>query len=650
MTQQSLPANLESALRSLTNAHQAAGRPYSPCPFWFWNDHLAIPTLLNQMADFRAHGVYAFVIHPRIGLPKDQGWMSPSLLSCYRAVLTEAKRTGMWVMLYDEGMYPSGSASGQVVSADPSHQCRCLVAVDLRAPHNSIGTLALDLVRQGIHLSILNQSPLPNGVTLETIIDSEESHLAILSVPIPSVIRGLHYLDESSASEDTPLAADILNPQAVNSFIHHSYARFYSEFSEFFGDTIKAIFTDEPNVLGRPTADLKKLGAIPGTTGIIPHASRLLRTDATAVLANLFSQDPDIRKTALAQWWSAIRARLEETFYTPLSNWCQAHNTLLTGHPDRPDEIGALKHFHITGQDIVWRELLPDDPQSLYTPTATCAKGAASAAAHLGRKRNLNEFAGAYGHELTEREFTWLAKWLLIRGCNLLVPHAFYYSLRGPRKDERPPDVGPNSPWWPRFLSYAQAWSRLAYLNTEGTPSTQVAILSPSDSLPIHSAAALLRNRIDFHYLDESLLSSGVLTADSEFHYGPHHYRAIIIDTAHTYGHFTNSVAETLPPDLAHYWHPSNGEDSLVAALSKRITTQTFIESPSKDLRIRTLRTPDRASWTILFNEGSDPAPYTLLQPAVNFDPESAQYQLLAANTAQILAAHQITIFLHTLP
>jgi hypothetical protein len=34
--------------------------------------------------------------------------------------------------------------------------------------------------------------------------------------------------------------------------------------------------------------------------------------------------------------------------------------------------------------------------------------------------------------------------WLFIRGGNLISPHAFYYSIQDDRRDERPPDVGPN--------------------------------------------------------------------------------------------------------------------------------------------------------------------------------------------------------------
>ena len=107
------------------------GNEYSIVPFWFLNDELDEDELIRQLSDFRDHGVDACVIHPRIGLPRDTGWMSEKLLGAMRIVLEEAERTGMWVMLYDEGMYPSGSASGAVAATDGRFRPRALFACDL---------------------------------------------------------------------------------------------------------------------------------------------------------------------------------------------------------------------------------------------------------------------------------------------------------------------------------------------------------------------------------------------------------------------------------------------------------------------------------------------------------------------------------------
>ena len=86
---------------------QCPPREFSVMPFWFWNDALDAAEIVGQIADFERHGVYGFIIHPRIGLPQDMEWMSDALLDFYAVAIKEAARRGMKVLLYDEGMYPS---------------------------------------------------------------------------------------------------------------------------------------------------------------------------------------------------------------------------------------------------------------------------------------------------------------------------------------------------------------------------------------------------------------------------------------------------------------------------------------------------------------------------------------------------------------
>ena len=52
--------------------------------------------MVRQIADFEAHGVYGFVIHPRVGLPRDIGWMSERMLHFVRFAVEEAERRGMY--------------------------------------------------------------------------------------------------------------------------------------------------------------------------------------------------------------------------------------------------------------------------------------------------------------------------------------------------------------------------------------------------------------------------------------------------------------------------------------------------------------------------------------------------------------------------
>ena len=57
--------------------------------------------------------------------------MSDAMIDYMRFAIEQAERRNMWVVLYDEGMYPSGSSSGQVVAANPAYRTRGLFAVDL---------------------------------------------------------------------------------------------------------------------------------------------------------------------------------------------------------------------------------------------------------------------------------------------------------------------------------------------------------------------------------------------------------------------------------------------------------------------------------------------------------------------------------------
>ena len=106
---------------------QNPGPAYSPLPFWFWNDRLDEEELVRQLDDFHRHGIDGVVIHPRLGMA-GVGYLSDEYLTLVKRVCAEAKRRFMNVLLYDDGMYPSGSAHGEVVKEEPRFAARRLCA------------------------------------------------------------------------------------------------------------------------------------------------------------------------------------------------------------------------------------------------------------------------------------------------------------------------------------------------------------------------------------------------------------------------------------------------------------------------------------------------------------------------------------------
>lgn len=563
-------------------------RPYAPVPFWFLNDRLTETELLRQIAEMDRVGVGGFVLHPRVGLPRDQGWMSKPLLAMLRACCAEAKRRGLRVVLYDEGMYPSGSASGQVVAENPAWQCRALVARD--TPTVSPGE------------NVEAEFAAPDG-----------TRKWCVSIPLPSVIRGLHYttLDDGgpasppSDAEDNPPAADLLNPEAMAAFLRLVHDRYAEALGEFFGDTVTGIFTDEPSLLGRPlplTGVTTSAGMRlqPGTCGILDEVRRITGRDFVGDLGALFFDAPGSAETRRA-WHRAVRLRMEQTYYAPMSAWCLRHGLELMGHPERPDDLALQRYFHVPGQDLVWRWVLPG-PTATRGPQSTQAKSAASAAAHLGRPRNSNEFCGAYGHELTFEEMKWLADHCLVRGQNLLIPHAYYYSVRGPRRDERPPDVGLNSEWVDRLPAFNAYVERMSRLVAESTPVVTVALLATGDEAPDAAAETLLQNQIDFHYLEDDWLTDGRarVTPDG-VRVGAFLYTAVVHDAL-------GAVPEDFPPCLLHRTSDPDWLDRLLAVPGVRTLD---VSPPAPALRVRRMITPAGHETVLAFNEGTTPVEFT---------------------------------------
>jgi hypothetical protein len=209
---------------SLLCGLKTPSREYSPIPFWFLNGNLTHREIRRQLQDFRDHGVFGVVLHPRMGLSRRIQYLSPVFFRYLRTAVEAAAELEMTVVLYDEGMYPSGSAGGLVTEGHPELASRGLSLVQSPSPQDRV-------LWQG-----------EPGFLVERFSGG--------------TIRGLHY-GEDDGQPYAPKSADILNPKAVNRFIaltHEAYAR---EFQPYFGTTILGIFTDEPSILGRNTRDLQ---------------------------------------------------------------------------------------------------------------------------------------------------------------------------------------------------------------------------------------------------------------------------------------------------------------------------------------------------------------------------------------------------------
>lgn len=486
---------------------------YSPVPFWFWNDTLTEAELTRQIDDFLAHGVAGFVIHPRKGLDPAIGYMTDRYLMLVRHAVEEAAARGMQVILYDEGMYPSGSAHGMVAAENPDWAAWCLTAAEAAG-----GEFGIRNPEFGIE-DVEPFSP-EAGVFC---VPYEGRWYVFREEKSGGTIRGL-FPGEDDGEPCAPLAADLLNPEATAAFIRLTHERYFAAMPEHFGRTITAFFTDEPDLLGRNA----RRGALPWTRGFLTEFGGM------GDLPALFFGEGEKAEAIRRRYRQAISARLKRTYYQPLADWCAAHGIALTGHPARGADVGLLAPFQIPGQDVVWRQVYPGN--GLTGPESVAAKAAADHARHTGKRRCSVEYLGCCGPEvspwaMTPADLKWYTDFLLARGVNLLIPHAFYYSLRGDRKDERPPDVGPGNTWWPFFGEFAAYMRRMSWLLTDSADQSRTAVLCTGDTVPWACCAPLYEHQAGFCYLECSLLPECAV-AQGELRIRRQRYTHVVLDAA----------------------------------------------------------------------------------------------------------------------
>lgn len=517
------------------------GAEFSPVPFWFFNDAFDEKRVREQLEDYVEKGVNGFVLHPRIGVPEDMPYLSERYFDAVKFIVRTAAELDMKVVLYDEGMYPSGSAHGRVVEADPEYASKGIHLVEPyefdRADEN------------GVFYSRRGR---------EQLIARLDDGTAIAYGFTGGTIRGIHF-GEDDGQAGAPKSADILNPDAVDEFIRLTHDAYYAHLKEYFGTTVIAFFTDEPCALGRGggryrewTPGLEK--ELEAAGGRVEELAALFAKTGKAVAGRADIVKVEENPTVLL-YRQLIKKKLREVFYARLSGWCESHGISFIGHPAESDDIEEELYFHIPGQDLIMRRVAPETG-GLREFDSVQAKITADLARHLGRRRNANECFGVCNREnipwyFTAGDMKWYIDWLGMRGVNFFIPHAFYYSVEGERKGERPPDVGPNNIWWKHYRRISDYIKRLSFLMTDSVNGARVAVLCDNNRVPYEETACLYESQTEFNYLPAALLEKAQVK-DAQVQLQGLSYDAVLNVLGESYqARFGQQLGELLLTDAA---------------------------------------------------------------------------------------------------
>lgn len=499
---------------------------FAPSAMWIWNDALSADRLRKQLQDMKAVGLLTAMplAEPEEFRPTwmptrlKPDYLSPAFFDLIRQTVDECARLGMRVWLYDEGGWPSGSVCGRLVREHPQFARRVLQHNRTTLRAGEAAEVPADALAAWFTEPGGTARRVQAGQKLEA--GESDALLDVYSAPA----RGTY--------------TDLLNPDAVDTFLRMTHDAYYRAVGARFGTTVTMMFTDEPQA-----------SATPWTDGLADDFRKTYGYDLLERLPAIFEQNSDDDRRVRIDyydWWSR---RFADTYLGRIQNWCRQHGIVSTGHLNGEDEtMGAVKYgfghlmrcmrrLDVPGVDVIWRQLWPGQANSDFP------KHASSVAHQEGRRWAMSESFAVYGSGLTPEQMKWVTDYQLVRGITHFDLVGYPYStsdwLAG---GERPHfDVtDPLHRWMHIYNAYA---ARMGYALSTGHSGARTALYFPIRDIWCGGEEAdragaafdrlcrkLLEIQCDFDLVDDDVLERAETVASAgALAVGEMRYAAIVV-------------------------------------------------------------------------------------------------------------------------
>ena len=409
-------------------------------------------------------GCRAFCIEarPYEGFGEDSWWNDVSIM------LEEAKKRDMKVWILDDKHFPTGYANGWIEKKHPELRRHYLREhhVDVMGPQKEMSVLIPPCYEGEKILSVCAWRRSGKGQELcgEPVALSYRNGCDFVYFDVPEGCWRIFVVYDTpiGSPHDHKWYIDMLNPESVRVLIDAVYEEHYKHFSEYFGNTLAGFFSDEPSFgcehVGEWGYDSVFYYRTVGEPGIaMPWNAEVAElmikegvinpiTCLPALWYN-YENAPNIRYA----YMNAITRLWNSNFSYQLGDWCRNHGVQYIGHiiedMNAHSKIGGstghyfrgLSGQDMSGIDIVLQQVMPGMAE--YQNAALIAGGVADpeffhyVLASLGsslsrieprmKGRAMCEVFGAYGWAESAPIMKWLIDFLLVRGINHFVPHAF---------------------------------------------------------------------------------------------------------------------------------------------------------------------------------------------------------------------------------
>lgn len=477
--------------------------------------------VLTEIEKIQEAGIDEFVVESRTHphFLEDAWWQD------FHFILETAKRKGMRVWLLDDAHFPTGYANG-AVAEHPELQKKYLNynVLDVFS-EGYLSTINLNLLKKPRRKWYDTKKPKSYDEAIE-----KNRILAVTAFPLVEgamlsnqPINLLDYAQEEYLNFQFPKGnwrvfvvyettenggqkdyINMLDKASVRLLIETVYQPHFDHFEEYFGETFRGFFSDEPG-FGNATGFAKdeiigqKDMALPWSTTL---SEQMQESGEKAQYLPLLWADTmeGFEKVVRLKYMNHITQLYSQNFSQQLGEWCRNRQVLYIGHIIEDNNMharlgtGAGHYFRamqgqdMAGIDVISGQVTIGGDETFRTNSSKndgvfyqyCLPKLADSAALLdGEKdgRAFCELYGAYGWQLSIRNMKWILDSLLVRGINHFVPHAF--SMDDFPDLDSPPHfyAQGNNPQYPLFKKLMHYAHRMSHLLNGGRLNTRIGIL-----------------------------------------------------------------------------------------------------------------------------------------------------------------------------
>ncbi len=388
-------------------------------PLWFWNNtEVTAAELEVQLQGARDRSGYGGLAPLPFGEKFTPKYLSEEYFTLYGAAVRKSRELGMFLTIYDEYGFPSGSGGANMGDGIPRFKNKYPDATLRR----------LDKHEEAITGPASYSKPLPPGTLMSIVAmnDSTKERIDLtgkadggsISWSVPA---GSWKIMTFVCVLDGDPNVDYLEPDQVAKFVGMVYQPYYDQFSKDFGKTITGAFYDEPTLYraqGRVWTD-KFNEKFRGAYGFSP----------TPYYPALW-YDIGPETEAARNYLFGFRSELYATGYMKtVQDWCTRHGRIsLLGHQDQEnvkDPVGVsgdlmkcYRYQDVPGIDkIGW----DNDPEGYY-------KIVSSVANNWDKAQAMTETYGAMGNLSWDRLYAIVME-QYTKGINNFVQHGVWYNL-----------------------------------------------------------------------------------------------------------------------------------------------------------------------------------------------------------------------------